>query len=98
VRTLALKGARIIFNPTYGFHDEKNRRMMQTRSYESESFIAFTHPREALVTDPTGEIVVDITSEDVGFAVSEVDLTLVDRIRSGPSAHLRDRRSDLYVT
>ena len=47
MRTLALKGARIIFNPTYGMHD---RHMMQTRSYESEVVIAFCHPAQSLVT------------------------------------------------
>ena len=34
VRTLALKGARVIFNPTYGMHKETNLHMMRTRSYE----------------------------------------------------------------
>lgn len=97
VRTLALKGARIIFNPTYGFHNEKNRRMMQTRSYESEVIIAFTHPEESLITDPTGEIRLDETSENVDFAICDVDLSTVDRVRVGPSAHLRDRRPDLYI-
>jgi predicted amidohydrolase len=96
VRTLALKGARIIFNPTYGFHNDKNLRMMQTRSYESEVVIVFTHPEESLVTDATGEILLDETSDTIEFAICDVDLTKVDRARTGPSAHLRDRRSDLY--
>lgn len=98
VRTLALKGARVIFNPTYGFHNEKNRRMMQTRSYESEVFIAFTHPAQSLVTDATGEIVLDETSDAVDFAIVDIDLSKVDEGRAGPSAHLRDRRPDLYLT
>jgi len=98
VRTLALKGARVILNPTYGFHNEKNRRMMQTRSYESDVFIAFTHPAQSLVTDPTGEIVLDETSDAVDFAIVDIDLTEVDEVRAGPSAHLRDRRPDLYQT
>ena len=95
VRTLALKGARVIFNPTYGFHNEMNRRMMQTRSYESEVFIAFTHPAQSLVTDPTGEIVLDETSDAVNFAIVDIDLAQVVEVRAGPSAHLRDRRPDL---
>lgn len=98
VRTLALKGARVIFNPTYGFHNAKNRAMMQTRSYESEVVIAFTHPAESLVTDPRGDIILNETSDAVSFAVCEIDLTEVDCVRAGPSAHLRDRRSDLYIT
>jgi predicted amidohydrolase len=96
VRTLALKGARVIFNPTYGFHDDKNLHMMQTRSFESESFIAFTHPSQSLVTDPTGEIVINETSDEIEFVVSEIDLDQVDRVRAGEGAHLGYRRPDLY--
>jgi predicted amidohydrolase len=96
VRTLAVKGARIIFNPTYGMHDERNLHMMQTRSYESETFIIFTHPGQALVTGPRGEIVSNVVTNDSTFAIIEIDLAEVDRVRAGPSAHLRDRRVDLY--
>jgi predicted amidohydrolase len=97
VRTLAIQGARIIFNPTYGMHDERNRHMMQTRSYESELFIAFTHPRQALLTDPTGQVVCNEEHDAVSFAVSAIDLAEVDRVRSGASAHLRDRRPEIYL-
>jgi predicted amidohydrolase len=97
VRSLALQGARVIFNPTYGMHGVRNRCMMQTRSYESEVFIAFTHPRQSLITDPIGEVLCDETAREVQFAVTPVDLSRVDAVRSGPSAHLRDRRPDLYV-
>jgi predicted amidohydrolase len=96
VRTLALKGARVILNPTYGMHDERNLHVMQTRSYESEVFIAFTHPGQALITGPRGEVVCNEEREDVRFVVTEMDLDEVDRVRGGPSAHLRDRRVDLY--
>jgi omega-amidase len=96
VRSLALGGARIIFNPTYGMCDARNLWMMQIRSYESEVWIAFTHPGQALVTGPRGEVVTDERAPDVPFVVSEIDLTEVDRVRAGPSAHLRDRRPDVY--
>jgi beta-ureidopropionase len=97
VRTLALKGARVIFNPTYGMHDERNLRMMQTRSYESELFIAFTHPRQALLTGPTGEVICDEMCDEVPFVVSTIDLAEADRVRAGESSHLRDRRPDIYM-
>ena len=77
VRTLALKGARVIFNPTYGMHDERNLHMMQTRSYESELFIAFTHPQQALLTAPTGQVICNETRDDVSFVVN------TDRSRRG---------------
>ena len=96
VRTLALKGARVIFNPTYGMHDDRNLHMMQTRWYESEVVIAFTHPQQSLVTGPLGEIVCNDRSADARFSVTDVDLSEVDRVRGGESGHLRDRRGDLY--
>lgn len=95
-RTLALKGARVIFNPTYGMHDERNLHMMQTRSYESEVYIAFTHPAQALITGPRGEIVANMEAEDARYAITDVELERVDEVRAGPSAHLRDRRPDVY--
>ena len=97
VRTLALKGARIIYNPTYGMHDARNLHMMQTRSYESEVFIIFTHPGQSLVTGPTGTVLRNEGPEDGTFSLTEVDLAQVDRVRSSNSAHLRDRRPDLYL-
>jgi predicted amidohydrolase len=97
VRSLALGGARVIFNPTYGMCDARNLCMMRTRSYESEVWIAFTHPGQALVTGPRGETLTDERTPDSLFAVSELDLAEVDRVRAGPSAHLRDRRADVYV-
>lgn len=96
VRTLALQGARVILNPTYGMHNDKNLRMMQTRSYESEVYIAFTHPGQSLITDPTGEVVTNLEPEEATYAITEIDLGRVDQVRAGPSAHLRDRRPDVY--
>jgi len=97
VRSLALQGARIIFNPTYGMHDELNLCMMRTRSFESELFIAFTHPLQALLTGPSGAIIADETREEVLFIIHEIDLAEVDRVRAGDSAHLKDRRTELYT-
>ena len=96
-RSLAVQGARVIFNPTFGMCDDRNRRMMQTRSFESEVFIAFTHPVQSLLTDPTGGILCNDTHDDAEYSVTEIDLSRVDTIRPGPAAHLRDRRTDLYL-
>jgi predicted amidohydrolase len=97
VRTLVLKGARVIFNPTYGFHNDKNLRMMQTRSFESEVFIAFTHPAQSLVTGPTGDIVLDESSDGASFSIVEIDLATVDAVRGNTvKSHLSHRRPDLY--
>ena len=98
VRSLAVRGARIIFNPAYGMHDEKNLWMMRTRSYESEVFIVFTHPKQALVTGPDGRVICNERRDDVTFASCNVDLSQADEARASPSAHLRDRRPDLYTS
>lgn len=97
VRTLALQGARILFTPTYGMSNDLNLAMMRTRAYESEVLIAFTHPGQALITGPGGRVLYDETSPDAPFAITEVDLSAVDRARAGVSAHLKDRRPEVYV-
>ena len=97
VRTLALKGARVIFNPTYGMHCDLNRAMMRTRSFESEVVIAFTHPRQALVTDARGAIVTDSADGRRRVVFTDVDLSQVDKVRTAPHSHLKDRRAELYV-
>ena len=95
VRTIALEGARVIFNPTYGMHNELNLCMMRTRSYESIVFIAFTHPLQTLITSPRGDVVSNVEAEDVTFTVTEIDLEEVDARRE-TSGHLSERRSDIY--
>lgn len=97
VRTLALQGARIIFNPTYGLHDAFNTNLMRTRSYESEVAIAFTHPRLSLLTGPAGNVLGEDADAGTRFSIREIDLDEVDRIRAGPTSHLKDRRPDLYA-
>ncbi|GMU93838.1 MAG: nitrilase [Candidatus Hydrogenedentota bacterium] len=90
-RTLRLRGARLILNPTYGFHGEFNEAMMRTRSFENQCFIAFAHPSESLVTGPDGKIILKETGETPGVAVCEVDLS-----RAKNNNHIEDRRPELY--
>jgi predicted amidohydrolase len=97
VRTLALRGARVILNPTYGMHGERNRQIMQVRSYESEVYICFAHPLQSLITGPTGDVEAVLVSNQDHYLVHDLDLSIVDRVRSGPSAHLRDRRPEAYA-
>ncbi len=95
VRTLALKGAQVIFNPTYGMHNDMNLCMMRTRSFESEIFIAFTHARQALLTSPFGEVISNSMAPDEAFTINEIDFSENEKKRE-KSGHLRDRRTDLY--
>ena len=99
VRTLALKGARIIFNPTFGMHDDLNASIVRTRSFESDVWIAFTHPKQALVTGPLGKNLVNNRDEEDHFVISEVDLSFADQVRAREYhnvSFLNDRKPDAY--
>ena len=67
-----------------------------TRSFESELIIAFTHPGQALITGPKRMIYRNDEEEEHRFAVIEVDLTEVYRMRDRPQSHLKNRRTELY--
>lgn len=102
VRSLALQGARVIFNPTYGMACNLNLAMMRTRAYESEVFIAFTHPRQSLITGPDGVVYCNEHADTHGdetpmIARTMIDLAAVDRARASASAHLDGRRPELYT-
>jgi len=92
-RTLTLKGARVIFNPTYGMHGDLNLCMMRTRSYENGIFIIFTHPGQSLITDPKGDVVVNNRDKTKTYSVTEIDLSKALADKSG---HIIDRRPDVY--
>ena len=90
-RTLALRGALIVFNPTFGFRGDLNTCMMRTRSYENEIFIAFTHPSEALVTDPSGAVIRQETADAARFVSTDIELAKAPNV-----SHLDHRRPDVY--
>jgi predicted amidohydrolase len=90
-RTLRLKGAKLILNPSYGMHGELNECWMRTRAYENQCFIAFVHPNVALVVDPKGDVAAKRDDEPPGVLVCEVDLA-----RATDDNHIRDRRPELY--
>jgi predicted amidohydrolase len=91
VRALRLQGARLILNPTYGFHGDLNEAIMRTRSYENQCFIAFAHPEESLVTGPRGQIVAKEKTNEPGVLCCEINLA-----EARDDNHLRDRRPELY--
>jgi N-carbamoylputrescine amidase len=94
-RTLRLQGARLILNPTYGFHNDLNEAMMRTRAYENQCFIAFAHPEQSLVTDPRGRVI----GKESGTAEAGVPRILIcdiDLAEAKDDNHLRDRRPEIY--
>ena len=92
-RTLTLKGARVIFNPTYGFHNDLNLCMMRTRSYENGIFVAFTHPGQSLITDPRGRIACNNEDKEKTYTVTEIDLSKAPANKGG---HIADRQPEVY--
>ncbi len=92
-RTLTLRGARVIFNPTYGMRGDLNLCMMRTRSYENGIFIAFTHPGQSLITGPEGNVVCNNEEETKTHVITEIDLSKAPANKGG---HLADRRPDVY--
>jgi predicted amidohydrolase len=97
VRTLRLKGARLILNPTYGFYNDLNEAMMRTRSYENQCFIAFAHPRQSLVTDPQGRVLARQDGLESESHLPRLLLCDVDLSQATQDNHLRDRRPEIYA-
>ncbi len=90
-RTLRLQGARFILNPTYGFYGDFNEAMLRTRAYENQCYIAFTHPKQGLVTNPKGGVEAKEESDTPGVLICDLNLSKVK-----DDNHLADRRPDLY--
>jgi predicted amidohydrolase len=86
-RTLMLRGARLILNPSWGMFNEMNEVMMRTRAYENGVFIIFAHVQGALVLDPHGNVAAR-SAPDQPTLVCDVDLAVADSIRQRPRGHL----------
>jgi predicted amidohydrolase len=95
-RSLALAGARIVFNPTYGACNELNAQVIRVRAFENELFIAQAHPNQALITGPDGDIVLDQTANSTPHGTAAVDLARVDQKRQSRKSLLKDRRPEMY--
>lgn len=89
-RTLRLRGARLILDPTYGMSHLDNEWWMRTRSYENQCFIAFAHPQVGFVVGPKGDLIARRTASP-GVLLCDIDLS-----QAKDGNHLRDRRPELY--
>lgn len=90
-RTLRVRGAELIMNPTYGMWHLDNEWWMRTRSYENECYICFAHPNVSLVTGPKGELAAKLQSNVPDVLVHDVDLGDL------PNRMFPHRRTDLYA-
>jgi len=90
MRSLRLRGARLIAMPTYGMSGQRNAGWMQTRAYENACWVCFTHPKESLICNPDGEVAAQLAG-DPEFLLHTCDLDL-----AGGANMLDERRPDVY--
>jgi predicted amidohydrolase len=100
IRTLRLKGAEIMFNPTWGWYGEGNTAIMRTRAYENGVPVCFAHPRQSLICSPDGNVAAILESNCPSILVHDVDLSKNPRpraTRDKSSSHpIQNRRPELY--
>ena len=89
-RTLRLRGAELIMNPSYGAWGTDNEHWMRTRSVDCGVFICFAHPSESLITDPEGRTVAHLQSNAPDVLIHDIDLADI------PKHRMPDRRPELY--
>ena len=90
-RILAVKGAELLLVPAWGTSNELNDALMRTRAFENGVWVAFVHPKRALLIDPKGTVVAQNDGEGDQLVYGEV--TLDERVGSGP---IRDRKPEIY--
>ena len=93
-RILALKGAQVLFLPSYGSYtppDGWNSVLLRTRAFENRLPLVFSHPFQSLLISRSGEI----KSAGIGGSVVYCD------INTAPSQYdgrFRNRRPETYNT
>ena len=90
-RELKKKGAEMILIPTYGMHHERNMEWMCTRAYENECYLAFAHPEQSFICNPSGVVEARLDSNRPGILVHDIDISAC----SNDMFSLR--RTDLYA-
>ena len=75
---LALDGAHIIINPSYGSRGEWNDIMLRVRARDNNCYFVFTHPLQTLAIAPTGEIILNETGKK-GIFYFEIDSSKINQ-------------------
>jgi predicted amidohydrolase len=71
---LAMDGAKVLFNPSYGSRGEWNTTMLRGRARENGAYLLFVHPEQALIINPKGEVLVDKNPFE-GVAYADLNLS-----------------------
>ncbi len=90
-RVLAVKGAQLLLVPAWGSYGEMNDALMRTRAFENGVWVAFVHPKQALIIDPRGNVVAQ--SDGEGDQLVYGKIVMDERVGSGP---VRDRKPEIY--
>lgn len=92
-RILAVKGAQVLFLPSYGSYDNGdgwNTRLLQTRAYENKFPLIFSHPYQSLLISSSGDLEAQSNSNEVVYF----------EINTNPSRYegrFKNRRPDTYT-
>lgn len=89
---LALDGAHVLINPSYGSRGEWNTNLLRARARDNSAYLVFTHPKQTLVLSPSGEVVVDVDREE-GAGIVYADLEIRDR----SPGNLAKRRPEVFA-
>jgi predicted amidohydrolase len=87
---LAVDGASILFNPSYGSRGEWNNMILRARARDSNAYLIFTHPLQSLVIDPSGEIIIDNNDQE---GITYVEIKPDQKI----PGRLKQRRPQVFI-
>ena len=90
ISSLALDGAKILFNPSYGSRGEWNDTMLRTRARDGNAYLIFTHPLQTLVINPSGEIIVNNNDQE---GITYIEISLEQKV----SGRLKQRRPQVFI-
>ena len=89
-RALALSGARVLFNPSYGSRGEWNDTILRARARDNNAPLIFTHPLQTLAIDRKGEIIINRNDWE-GISYFEIE------IEPQNSNKFRQRRAKVFI-
>ena len=91
-RILALKGAQLLFVPSYGSYTDKdgwNTVLLRSRAYENQVPLVFSHPFQSILMDEDGDI----------SAMGKANEVVYYEVRTSPDRYegrFRNRRPETY--